>query len=73
MADGIGIPEGKEAAGSQTRDAGDPSMARGGAGVATGAKTGTGDQHDLEERRETEQVLRPTSDGMGDGLVKDQS
>ena len=73
MADGVGVPEGKESTGSQTHDAGDPSMARGGAGSETGAKTGSGDHDDLEERRETEQVLRPTSDGMGDGLVKDQS
>ena len=72
MADGVGIPEGKESTGSQTQDAGDASMARGGAGAETGAKIGSGDQHNLEERRETEQVLRPTSDGLGDGLVKDQ-
>ena len=73
MADGVAVPEGKEPTGSQTQDAGDASMARGGAGSETGAKPGSGDHHDLEERRETEQVLRPSSDGMGDGLVKDQS
>ncbi len=26
----------------------------------------------LEDRRETQQVSRPTADGLGDGLVKDQ-
>ena len=27
----------------------------------------------LEDRRETQQVTRPTTDGMGEGLVKDHS
>lgn len=27
---------------------------------------------DIEERRETEQVIRPTQDGLGEGLPKDQ-
>ena len=26
----------------------------------------------LEDRRETQQVTRPTTDGLGEGLVKDQ-
>ena len=73
MADGVGVEDGRVPAGSLTVDAGDVSMARGMAGSETGAKPGTGDHHDLEERRETEQVLRPSSDGLGDGLVKDQS
>lgn len=73
MADSVAVEDGRVPAGSQDNDAGDPSMARGMAGSETGAKPGSGDHHDLEERRETEQVLRPTSDGLGDGLVKDQS
>ena len=72
MADGVGVEDGRVPVGSLTNDAGDPSLARGAAGSETGAKTGSGDHHDLEERRETEQVLRPSSDGMGGGLVKDQ-
>ena len=74
MADGVGVAEGKEPTGSQTQDAGDQALSRGAAGAETGARAdSTGDKHsDLEERRETEQVLRPTSDGMGEGLVKDQ-
>ena len=75
MADGVGVEDGKHATGSLTNDAGDPSLARGAAGSETGAQAeAAGDKHgDLEERRETEGVLRPTSDGLGDGLVKDQS
>lgn len=75
MADSVGIEQGREATGSQTGDAGDSSLARGAAGAETGAGIGAaGDAHgDLEERRETEQVLRPTSDGMGEGLTKDRS
>ena len=75
MADGRAVESGKEATGSQTQDAGSPSLARGAAGAETGARPqSTGEQQgDLEERRETEQVLRPTSDGMEEGLTKDQS
>lgn len=75
MADGVGVEEGKVAVGSLTNSAGDPSLARGAAGSETGARTeAAGDKHgDLEDRRETEQVLRPTTDGVGEGLVKDQS
>ena len=75
MADSKEIESGREATGSQTQDAGNPSLARGAAGSETGARDGAaGNAHsDLEERRETEQVLRPTSDGMGEGLTKDQS
>lgn len=75
MADSIGVESGHEATGSQTQDAGNATLARGAAGSETGARPdATGDKHgDLEERRETEQVLRPTSDGMGEGLTKDQS
>ena len=75
MADSIGTESGKEATGSQTQDAGNATLARGAAGAETGARPGAAtDAHgDLEERRETEQVLRSTSDGMGEGLTKDRS
>ena len=75
MADSVGVESGKEAAGSQTQDAGNASLARGAAGVESGVQTGDlGDRKgDLEERRETEQVLRPASDGMGEALTKDHS
>ncbi len=74
MADSRAVESGREATGSQTQDAGDQTLARGAAGSETGARAGAaGDRHgDLEERRETEQVLRPTSDGMGEGLTKDR-
>lgn len=80
MADGKGVAEGTEATGSQTADAGNPALARGAAGSEQGAhhdgpqnSGGQDGRGDLEERRETQQVLRPSADGMGDGLVKDQS
>lgn len=75
MADSIATESGKEPTGSQTGDAGNPSLARGAAGSETGARTNAaGDKHgDLEQRRETEQVLRSTSDGLGEGLPKDHS
>jgi hypothetical protein len=75
MADSRAVESGKEAAGSQTQDAGLPSLARGAAGAEKGARAQSSveEQGDLEQRRETEQVLRPSSDGMGDGLVKDRS
>ncbi len=75
MADRVARESGRETAGSQTQDAGNATLARGAAGSETGARVGAaGDGHgDSEERRETEQVLRPTSDGMGEGLPKDQS
>ncbi len=75
MADSQAGPgQAAEATGSQTQDTGDPSLARGSAGLETGARAGAAHEHtDLEDRRETEQVLRPTSDGMGEGLTKDQS
>ncbi len=74
MADSVARESGREATGSQTVDAGDPALARGAAGAETWAQPQAGgDGHgDLEERRETQQVLRPTTDGMGEGLVKDQ-
>jgi hypothetical protein len=74
MADSRAVESGREATGSQTQDAGNAALARGAAGSETGAQAeAPGDRHrDLEERRETEQVQRSTSDGMGDGLVKDQ-
>jgi hypothetical protein len=75
MADSVGLESGREATGSQTQDAGNATLARGAAGSETGARAGAaGDKHgDLEERRETEQVLRSTSDGLGEGLTKDRS
>lgn len=75
MADARGVEEGRETTGSQTGDAANAGLARGAAGSDTGPGVGSaGDAHgDLEERRETEQVLRPTSDGMGEGLTKDRS
>ena len=71
----MAIESGREATGSQTQDAGNASLARGAAGSETGARAeAAGDKHgDLEERRETEQVLRSTSDGLGEGLTKDHS
>ena len=52
-----------------------PRLPPGSAGAEAGTHAGAaGDKHGArDERRETEQVLRPTSDGMGDGFVKDQS
>ncbi len=81
MADSRAVESGKEATGSQTQDAGTPSLARGAAGMETGARPQSvaerqgnlNESEDLEDRRETEQVLRPTSDGIGEGLVKDKS
>lgn len=74
MADSKPTESGKEAAGSQTQDAGNPSLARGAAGQETGARTQAPEApRDLEQRRETEQTSVPTSDGMGEGLTKDQS
>jgi hypothetical protein len=75
MADSVGIESGREATGSQTQDAGNASLARGAAGSETGARPeSTGNRHgDLEDRRETQEVLRPTTDGVGDGLTKDRS
>ena len=75
MADSVARESGREATGSRTQDAGDAGLTRGAAGSETGAKPQvSGNDHgDVEERRETEQVLRPSSDGMGEGLVKDQS
>ena len=74
MADGKGVAEGKEPTGSITNDAGNTSLARGAAGSETGARAQIDDDRhgDLENRRETQQVLRPTTDGMGEGLTKDQ-
>ena len=74
MADGVGVEDGRLPLGSLTNDQGDPSLARGAAGAETGARAQEKDntEGDLDERRETEQVLRPTSDGMGEGLIKDQ-
>lgn len=74
--------DGKVPAGSLTKNAGDPSLARGAAGSEGGAHQDL-DQDDvnhareadpkgsLEDRRETQQVSRPTSDGVGEGLPKD--
>ena len=75
VADAIGVRSGREATGSQTTDAGDQGLARGAAGSETGARPQAQDNRggDMEERRETEQVLRPSSDGMGEGLTKDRS
>jgi|GEM_PF-4242496 len=64
---------------SLTNDADDPKYARGGAGVeghggpqGEGAVTGSEQREgNLEERRETQQVVRPSTDGVGEGLVKD--
>ena len=75
MADSIGVESGREATGSQSQDAGNATLARGAAGSETGARTGfagSGQGGELDERRETEQVVRPTTDGLGDGLAKDQ-
>ena len=75
MADSKAVQSGRERTGSQTQDAGNPSLARGAAGAETGARTQVSENttEDLEQRRETEQVITPTSDGMGEGLTKDQS
>ena len=74
MADSRAVPEGREATGSLSTDAGNVSLSRGAAGAETGARPQAEQerQGDVEERRETEQVLRPTTDGVGKGLVKDQ-
>lgn len=74
MADSRAVPEGREPMGSLQDDAGSPSLARGAAGSETGARAQVEDDSkgDIEERRETEQVLRSSSDGMGEGMVKDQ-
>ena len=75
MADSRAVPEGREAMGSLSTDAGNVSLSRGAAGAESGARPQAEQerQGDMEERRETEQVLRPTTDGVGEGLVKDQS
>lgn len=68
--------------GSQHDDAGQPKFARGGAGIEGGSHADmTADdvrdaqnatpKGDIEERRETQQVLRPSTDGIGEGLTKD--
>ncbi len=70
--------------GLTTATADDPKTPRGAAG-SEGAAHGnlrreeaedvrnTEPEGTLEDRRETQQVTRPTTDGLGDGLVKDQS
>lgn len=71
----MAVPEGRERSGSLSNDSDDPSLARGAAGSESGAPdtaNGREPEGDLESRRETEQVLRPGSDGMGEGLPKDQ-
>ena len=78
----MAIEDGKEAAGSLTKNAGDVSLARGTAGSEGGAHQdlqqddvdaarAADPKGSLEERRETQQVTRPTSDGVGEGLAKD--
>lgn len=80
----MAVAEGKEPTGSLTQDAGSPSLARGGAGIEGGVHGDLNAENieavrnatpsgDIEERRETKQVLRPTSDGVGEGLTKDAS
>ena len=65
---------------SLTIDAGAEKYNRGAAGIEGGPRVGGGEGAvtgsasrggDLEERRETQQVVRPTTDGVGEGLVKD--
>lgn len=68
--------------GSLQDDAGSPSLGQGAAGIEGGAHAdmtaedvrdarNAAPKGDLEERRETQQVLRPTMDGVGEGLPKD--
>lgn len=68
--------------GSLTHDEGNPAVAQGTAGTTAGAHSdvtpddattarNASPKGDLEERRETQQVLRPTTDGVGEGLAKD--
>lgn len=80
----MAVEDGRVAAGSLTQDAGNISLARGAAGSEGGAHQDLNasdveaarnaeTKGDLEERRETQQVVRPSTDGMGEGLVKDAS
>ena len=80
----MAMESGKEATGSLTKDAGDQGLARGAAGSEGGAHSdltddnvenvrGSEAQGSMEERRETQQVQRPTADGVGEGLTKDAS
>jgi hypothetical protein len=82
MEDAMAVAEGKEPVGSQTQDAGSPSLARGAAGIEGGEHADIAQDNlaevrkanpegDIEERRETQQVLRPSTDGVGEGLTKD--
>jgi hypothetical protein len=66
---------GKQVVGNEALDPGDQPLAGGSPEPdAVPRAEAAGDRHgDLEERRETQQVLRSTSDGLGEGMIKDQS
>lgn len=79
----MAVIENEAPKGSTHDDAGKPQFGRGAAGKEGGSHADmTADDvrdarnrtphGDLEERRETEQVIRPTQDGLGEGLTKDQ-
>jgi hypothetical protein len=68
--------------GSLQDDAGSAAVDERGAGIEGGAHADMGRDEvqtarnatpkgDIEERRETEQVIRPSTDGVGEGLTKD--
>jgi hypothetical protein len=66
----------KQGSSTLTNDARSEKYARGAAGQETGAREGavTGEHEGtLEDRRETQQVITPSTDGVGEGLVKDAS
>ena len=78
----MAVGEGKEPKGSLTQDAGNASLGRGAAGIEGGAHSDLSaddanearnaeTKGDLEDRRETQQVTRPSTDGVGEGLAKD--
>lgn len=71
----MAIDPGKQPTSSHTSNPGEQPLAGGSPEPnAVPRAEAAGDRHgDLEERRETQQVLRPSSDGMGEGLTKDRS
>jgi hypothetical protein len=71
----MAVDLGKKVVGNEALDPGEQPLAGGSPEPdAVGRVESPGDRYgDLEERRETQQVLRSTSDGLGEGLTKDRS
>lgn len=78
----MAVIENEKPKGSLQQDVGSAKYDQGAAGSEGGAHSdmSADDVHDarnaspegdIEERRDTQQVLRPTMDGVGEGLTKD--